>query len=293
VELRAVASAERGAAYRARDRRVADREVPSGGVDAGWLRHGRAVDVDLVLIAGLDQRRARHEMPGLDDWLNVQYLPSRGFRFVGVMSARPVRQPGHDRRGTIRQMSADTDDAVAPEKVRLLVENHARFLAFLRPRVGSQEVAEEILQSAFVKGIERSGTIREGETAVAWFYRLLRNALIDHYRHHDAQRRGHERYVSENPAGITELDAALEGAVCACMGDLIPTLKSEYADVLRRVELEGISVADVATELGVTPNNAAVRLHRARRALRKRLEQTCGTCTEHGCLQCTCKPGHC
>jgi len=48
-------------------------------------------------------------------------------------------------------------------------------------------------------------------------------------------------------------------------------------------------VVDVAAELGVTPNNAAVRLHRARGALKKRLEQTCGTCTQHGCLDCTCQ----
>jgi RNA polymerase sigma-70 factor (ECF subfamily) len=188
-------------------------------------------------------------------------------------------------------MSPEPDEVITPEKVRVLVENHARFLAFLRPRVGSREAAEEILQAAFVKGIEKSGTIRDGETAVAWFYRLLRNALVDHYRRHDAQRRGHERYSSENPEGTTELQTALEGAVCACMGDLIPTLKPEYADVLRRVDLEGCSVADVAVALGVTPNNASVRLHRARDALRKRLEQTCGTCTEHGCLQCTCKRG--
>jgi RNA polymerase sigma-70 factor (ECF subfamily) len=190
-------------------------------------------------------------------------------------------------------VSLEADDAVAPDKVKVLVENHARFLAFLKPRVGSQEVAEEILQAAFVKGIERSGTIREGETAVAWFYRLLRNALVDHYRHSAVERRGQERFAIENPEGTTELDTALENAVCACMGALIPTLKSEYAEVLRRVELEGVAVADVAAELGVTTNNAGVRLYRARRALRKRLEQTCGTCTEHGCLQCTCKPGHC
>lgn len=190
-------------------------------------------------------------------------------------------------------MTPESDAAVAPDKVRVLVENHERFLAFLRPRVGSREVAEEILQAALVKGIEKSGTIRDDETVVAWFYRVLRNALVDHYRHQDAERRGHDRYASEHREGAAEFETALEGAVCACMGELIPTLKPEYAEVLRRVELEGASVSDVAVELGVTANNAAVRLHRAREALRKRLEQTCGTCTEHGCLECTCKPDRC
>lgn len=197
--------------------------------------------------------------------------------------------PHYPEGGILAAVSPATDDALAPDQVRVLVENHARFLAFLKARVESTAVAEEILQAAFVKGIERGGAIRDEESAVAWFYRLLRNALVDHYRRKAAERRGHERYVSENPEESTELRSALEGAVCECVTDLIPTLKSEYADVLRRVELEGVSVASVALELGLTPNNAAVRLHRARQALRQRLEQTCGTCTEHGCLQCTCK----
>lgn len=190
-------------------------------------------------------------------------------------------------------MESDAEDTLPPDQVRVLVANHERFLAFLRPRVASPDVAEEILQAAFVKGIEKSATIRDGESAVAWFYRLLRNALVDHYRHGDAERRAHQRYLSENAEATAELDAALESAVCACVGDLVPTLKAEYADILRRVDLEGSSVAGVAGELGVTPNNASVRLNRAREALRKRLQQTCGTCTEHGCLVCTCKDGHC
>lgn len=188
-------------------------------------------------------------------------------------------------------MESDKDDVLAADKVSVLVAHHARFLAFLKPRVGSAEAAEEILQAAFVKGLEKQATIRDGESTTGWFFRLLRNAVVDHYRRNGAARRGHERFVAENPEPTAELDAALDAEVCACVDALIPTLKAEYADVLRRVELGGASVADVAAELGVTPNNAAVRLHRARGALKKRLEQTCGTCTEHGCLECTCGSG--
>jgi RNA polymerase sigma factor (sigma-70 family) len=184
---------------------------------------------------------------------------------------------------------SELEDAPSPDHVAVLVEHHARFLAFLKPRVGSTEAAEEILQAAFVRGLEKQGSIREGDNAVRWFYRLLRNALVDHYRRRGAEQRGQERLANETGEASDELDGALEGEVCACVTALIPTLKAEYADVLRRVELDGGSVAGVAAELGVTPNNAAVRLHRAREALKKRLEQTCGTCTEHGCLECTCQ----
>jgi RNA polymerase sigma-70 factor (ECF subfamily) len=31
-------------------------------------------------------------------------------------------------------------------------------------------------------------------------------------------------------------------------------------------------------------------LHRARRALRKQVQVTCGMCATHGCVDCDCRP---
>jgi RNA polymerase sigma factor (sigma-70 family) len=169
---------------------------------------------------------------------------------------------------------------------RALVENHRHFLAFLERRVGNRAVAEELLQAAFVRSLEKSGALREGESAVAWFYRLLRNALIDHYRRQAAEGRALEREARE----ATEVgpDPELKEAICACVGELLPTLKPEYAQLLRQVDLEERSVPEVAAEVGITPNNAGVRLHRARQALKHQLERSCGTCATHGCLDCSC-----
>jgi RNA polymerase sigma factor (sigma-70 family) len=178
-------------------------------------------------------------------------------------------------------------EIIDPEVLSTLVENHRRFLRFLEVRVGSREVAEELLQAAFVKGLERGGELHDGESAVAWFYRLLRNALVDHWRHRDAERRALEREATEAADQVIP-PPELEAALCECVNGLIPTLKDEYAEILRRVEMEGRTVVEAAADLGITPGNAAVRLHRARQALRLRLQTTCGACTEHGCLDCSC-----
>jgi len=69
---------------------------------------------------------------------------------------------------------------------------------------------------------------------------------------------------------------------------LLPTLKVEYADLVRRIDLEGADIAQVASGRAMTPNNVRVTLHRERRALRRQLEVRCGTCSEHGCLDCSC-----
>jgi RNA polymerase sigma factor (sigma-70 family) len=175
----------------------------------------------------------------------------------------------------------------SPDVVAVLVENHRRFLAFLERRVGSRDVAEDILQDAFVRGLARAGQLRDQESVVAWFYRSLRNALVDHWRRTHTERRifdDAEAGAEAEPA----VDPELMTTVCECATALLDTLKPEYAEALRRVELDGVSVKDFAHETGVTPNNASVRLFRAREALRRQVERSCGACAEHGCLDCGC-----
>jgi len=72
------------------------------------------------------------------------------------------------------------------------------------------------------------------------------------------------------------------------VSELAATLKPEYAEALRRVEIDGMAVKDYASASGISASNAGVRIFRARKALRVQLARACGTCAEHGCLDCSC-----
>ena len=170
----------------------------------------------------------------------------------------------------------------------VLVENYNRFLGFLERRVGSREVAEDILHDAYLRGLRRTDTIGDVESVIAWFYRVLRNAVIDHHRSRGAEKRAHERVLALAETSAAPIDEELMQQVCGCVGDLVGTLKPSYAHALRRIELEGVAVQAFADEAGITPNNASVRLHRAREALRHQVIRTCGTCGVHGCVDCAC-----
>lgn len=167
--------------------------------------------------------------------------------------------------------------------------NYSRFLSFLERRVESREIAEDILQEAFVRGVGGADSVRRDESVIAWFYRVLRHAVTDHYRRRDARHRALDRVAVESAAHQDPIDTELMDEACACVLGLLSTLKSAYADILRRVDMEGISVGAYARAHDLTPNNAAVRLHRARTRLRDRVVEACRTCTEHACLDCTCK----
>jgi len=167
-------------------------------------------------------------------------------------------------------------EPLSNELIKSLVNNHREFLAFLQKRVGDRALAEDILQEAFVRGMHKVDGLEDEKSAAAWFYRILRNAVIDHHR----RRAELERHVQP--------ESEMHNVVCQCVGQLAGTLRPEYAEALRRVEIDGVAVRDYASEVGITSNNAAVRVFRAREALRKQVARACGTCAEHGCLDCTC-----
>jgi RNA polymerase sigma-70 factor (ECF subfamily) len=178
-----------------------------------------------------------------------------------------------------------TNDPTPNVALQALVDNHRRFLDFLERRTGNRADAEDVLQGAFVRALEKGEELRDGESAVAWLFRLLRNALVDRARAGMAR----DRALEGRAEGDREReDDELEGEVCRCVAGLLPTLKSEYAELLRRVDLDGEAVHGAAQALGITPNNAGVRLHRARKALLREVQRSCRTCATHGCLDCSC-----
>ncbi len=191
-------------------------------------------------------------------------------------------------------MSEDSSDVVTrpidPDVSRVLVENHREFLRFLERRVGRRDLAEDILQEAFTRGLDKLATLRDGEAAVAWFYRTLRNAVVDYHRRAKVADRALAQFAEEIEQS-EEPNEMLRDEVCRCVARLAETLKPEYADALRRIEVDGIAVKAFAEERGISPSNAAVRIFRAREALRLQVATSCGTCAEHGCMSCTCSKG--
>jgi RNA polymerase sigma-70 factor (ECF subfamily) len=176
--------------------------------------------------------------------------------------------------------------SLSPELIALLVANHREFLRYVERRVGDRALAEEILQDAFVRSLDRGEEIRD--SALGWFYRVLRNAVIDQQRRQAAANRRLEVLEAELQAGAGAGDEELTRVVCACVTQLAGTLKPEYAEALQRIEIDGLAVKAYAESVGITASNAGVRIFRAREALQKQLARACGTCAEHGCLDCTC-----
>ncbi len=178
-------------------------------------------------------------------------------------------------------------DTAATRAVRdALGSQREELLALVRRRGGGKVDAEEVLHVALERALERAEQVRDVDRAEAWVGRVVRNALIDELR---------KKRVPVVPVDELELAAVDDDAEvdCWCVLAQAEQLKPEYAQILRRVIVDGIPVTQLAAELGITPNNAMVRLHRARTALKERLRSHCGTTTVRSCSDCGCEERGC
>ena len=180
----------------------------------------------------------------------------------------------------------DTNVSSAP--VATLLENHRAFLRYLERRVGDRAMAEDILQDAFAKVVARPDQAPADESVIPWFYRTLRNAAVDQFRRRGAADRAYTSFARELETHEVPT-GEMEAEICACVSRLAATLKPEYAEALQAIEVGGTPVKTFAEQKGLSPSNAAVRVFRAREALKKRVTESCGTCAEHGCTNCTCR----
>ncbi|MEK6715561.1 MAG: sigma-70 family RNA polymerase sigma factor, partial [Candidatus Omnitrophota bacterium] len=170
----------------------------------------------------------------------------------------------------------------------ILVENRRAFLRFLTHRSETTDMAEEVLHEFYLRALSKSSDIKKRDSVQQWLYRVLRSTLADYYRAKMASQHGKAEYARLQPTFVNEFTLDPE-AVCECFYRLIPTLRPEYAVVLKRIDLRGESRAIVAEDLGITLTLLRVRLHRARQALKHALLASCkDCCPEHGFLNCEC-----
>lgn len=162
-----------------------------------------------------------------------------------------------------------------------LARRRDEFLKFLRSRTPPDIEPEDVFQQALVIATRKIGQVREADRVNAWFFKILRNVAADEY--------ARWRFREEKMQQLEETDVPLvEPLFCTCSLKLMETLPDAYADVLRRIDIGEETIEEVARATATTTNNVTVRLHRARKALRARLLEVCGTTSLRACLDCAC-----
>jgi len=152
-------------------------------------------------------------------------------------------------------------------------------------RLTGEHEAEDLTQEVFVK-VSRSLPGFKGESSLStWIYKIATNTAMDRLKSPAYRQAGLETHVEEGLAddGVAALhdetppvDSRLvKEQMSDCIRDVVDGLSPEYRTVIALSEINELKNAEIAGILGVSVDTVKIRLHRARAALKKKLEDKC------------------
>jgi len=170
---------------------------------------------------------------------------------------------------TLLNSAAKGDVAAAST---ILEETGPVVYGFIYARLGGHaQACEDVLQSTYLEAIRSAGSFRGDSSLSTWLCAIARRQIA---RHFESERRrqvteSHLRLASEEEESESSEEIVAErDEVIRALGSL-PVLHRQ-ALVLRY--LDGMTVAEVAAELGRSEVQMQSLLQRARAALRRTLE---------------------
>ena len=152
----------------------------------------------------------------------------------------------------------------------------------MRARCSPADV-DDVLQIAAVRAIESAGSLKDPARVLSWLYRVHRNTAIDESRSRTRQ----QRWL-DGDSQAADVAATAPKSSCGCSVAQARRIRPSYASVLNLVDIRGATLAEAAEALEISVNNATVRLHRARKALRQSMLEHCGVTSLRECADCRC-----
>lgn len=160
-----------------------------------------------------------------------------------------------------------------------LARYRADLRRFVLRAIGNVDLVDDIVQETMLRAIKAQGGFAGRAAVGTWLSSIAMNVLRDHFR-----RPATRGEVAADQATLAETpdedgDDALMTVMKVEMGNCITAHLMALPDRLREVlvlhDMGGANHREVAATLAISEGNARVLLHRARAALRERLESHC------------------
>jgi len=157
---------------------------------------------------------------------------------------------------------------------RVLITDYVIFQRMALKQIGNRADADDVLQSFCVKALERAHQLRNADAVHGWLRRLFQTTLLDHFRR-SSRLRAKITTLEQSPCVAENIvGEALTIDEAGVIEDVLPRLRPSYAQIIRQMDLGRDEPSTIAATLDISPNNLAVRLHRARNAFREALAET-------------------
>jgi RNA polymerase sigma-70 factor (ECF subfamily) len=150
----------------------------------------------------------------------------------------------------------------------LALRYRRRLFAFFRPRLGSDQDAEDLVQETLLKLYRNIGSYDPAFRFSTWLYTAAGRLAISTYRRRSTAAAGLKIIAESEPAGPIRNES--DGAVSAALWDLAGTLHRNQYRALWLRYAEEMTIDDIAAAMAKSRVAVRLLLHRARTNLAKR-----------------------
>jgi RNA polymerase sigma-70 factor, ECF subfamily len=152
-----------------------------------------------------------------------------------------------------------------------VTQHHGGVYRMARALLGNGAEAEDVTQETFIRYWQQGAGVRRPRE---WLMKVARNACLDRLR-----KAG--RFVSDDNGELVERPDDHDPAwhyeqreLAAQLKSAIETLTEPQRSLVLLFDVQGMSVSECARVVGLNVNQVKVYLHRARRRLRLKLEES-------------------
>lgn len=134
-------------------------------------------------------------------------------------------------------------------------------------------IVDDLVHDAFVLAFVSIGNLRDNTKFNEWLTTIVRNVALKHVSQEEKGRIVPMSSVSEDDAVFVDASASPESDLSYKeLLELISNLPEGYSKVLRLSVIEGFSHKEIADMLGIEPHSSSSQLSRAKRLLRRMLD---------------------
>lgn len=164
-------------------------------------------------------------------------------------------------------------------------EYHDRLYFFVLKNVGNKENAEDITHDTFMRSMDRIGELNDPAAYVGWLHSIAYRKCLDcmaeqnrseYFSDDDEKEAAIDNAETEQPIMLPE-DYAANEEIKRTVRNAIDDLKADQRSAVILYYYNDLPVSEVAKTLGISENSARLKLFRARKTLKQKLERFAGS----------------
>ncbi len=164
---------------------------------------------------------------------------------------------------------------------------------YARIRINDREAARDLVQETFLSGLQNIGSFKGESSEKTWLYAILKNKIVDHYRKfardaspllaEDGEESNLDQYFGQDGEwqkqasptdwGVSPHDDYRSKEFHDILHRCLGMLKEQWRTIFTLKYLEELESEEICKDLGISPSNYWVIMHRAKLTLRRCVEK--------------------